>query len=338
MAFLINAYNAFTVEKILTRYPGHQVDLGLRQGLRQSLQGPVLHAARPADSTSTSIEHEILRKDGVYDEPRVHFAVNCASIGCPMLREEAYVAERARARSSRSRRCASCPTARATATAQRQARGLEDLRLVQARTSSRGERSTSRRYADAARRRRRASARGRDSRPPLAFLDYDWALNDARELSIVVPALNEAARHPRRARGARAAARARPRGDRRRRRQRRRHGASSRAPLCDRVIVAPRGRALQMNAGARAADGRCAAVPARRHALCLPDAADVDRSMRLQSHVWGRFDVEIDGRHPLLKVVACVDEPALAPHRHRHRRPGDLRAARRVSRVSRRSR
>ena len=40
------------------------------------------------------IEHEMLRKPGVYDEPRVHYAVNCASIGCPMLREEAFVAAR----------------------------------------------------------------------------------------------------------------------------------------------------------------------------------------------------------------------------------------------------
>ena len=40
------------------------------------------------------IEHGLLRKRGVYDDPRIHFAVNCASIGCPMLREEAYVPER----------------------------------------------------------------------------------------------------------------------------------------------------------------------------------------------------------------------------------------------------
>lgn len=36
----------------------------------------------------------LLRKRGVYDEPRIHFAVNCAAIGCPMLREEAYVSDR----------------------------------------------------------------------------------------------------------------------------------------------------------------------------------------------------------------------------------------------------
>jgi len=91
VAFLINAYNAYTVEKILTRYPDIKSiwDFGkffgnpFRDeffsllGRRMSLDG---------------IEHGILRKR--YREPRIHYAVNCASIGCPMLREEAYVAAR----------------------------------------------------------------------------------------------------------------------------------------------------------------------------------------------------------------------------------------------------
>jgi hypothetical protein len=40
------------------------------------------------------IEHERLRGKRGYGEPRVHFALNCASISCPMLREEAYVGAR----------------------------------------------------------------------------------------------------------------------------------------------------------------------------------------------------------------------------------------------------
>ena len=38
------------------------------------------------------IEHKVLRKK--FNEPRIHFAINCASIGCPALRPEAYVASR----------------------------------------------------------------------------------------------------------------------------------------------------------------------------------------------------------------------------------------------------
>ena len=71
------------------------------------------------------------------------------------------------------------------------------------------------------------------------------------------------------------------------------------AGLCDRVVKAPRGRASQMNAGARAATGD---VLLFLHAdTRLPPGAD---ALALQAPVWGRFDVEIDGRHPLLKAVA----------------------------------
>jgi rSAM/selenodomain-associated transferase 2 len=73
-------------------------------------------------------------------------------------------------------------------------------------------------------------------------------------------------------------------------------------PLCDRVIVAPRGRALQMNTGAREAGGEVLVFLHADTAL-PPDAAEViARSM--EHHTWGRFDVEIEGRHPMLKVVA----------------------------------
>ncbi len=90
-AFLINAYNAFTVEMILTRYP----DLKSIKDLGGLFSGPwskewisLLGLTRSLDN----IEHVMLREKGRYNEPRVHFAVNCASIGCPMLREEAFTA------------------------------------------------------------------------------------------------------------------------------------------------------------------------------------------------------------------------------------------------------
>jgi rSAM/selenodomain-associated transferase 2 len=75
-------------------------------------------------------------------------------------------------------------------------------------------------------------------------------------------------------------------------------------PLCDRVLCAPRGRALQMNAGARAARGRALVF---LHAdTRLPAHADRLVLDCLKGHAWGRFDVEIEGRHPLLPVVACA--------------------------------
>lgn len=91
MAFLINAYNAFTVELILSKYP----DLKSIKDLGSFVQSPwkkkfftLLGEERHLDW----IEHEQLRPN--YADPRVHAAVNCASIGCPALRNEAFSAQK----------------------------------------------------------------------------------------------------------------------------------------------------------------------------------------------------------------------------------------------------
>jgi hypothetical protein len=92
LAFLINAYNSWTVELILTRYP----DLTSIKELGSFFQSPwkkkfisLLGEKRSLDD----IEHGLIRAPGRYNEPRIHFAVNCASIGCPALRWEAYRGE-----------------------------------------------------------------------------------------------------------------------------------------------------------------------------------------------------------------------------------------------------
>jgi len=73
------------------------------------------------------------------------------------------------------------------------------------------------------------------------------------------------------------------------------------APLVDRVIAGPRGRAQQMNAGAAAAQGDAFLF---LHAdTCLPASADEVILQSLQEHLWGRFDVRIEGRSPLLPMV-----------------------------------
>ena len=89
LAFLINAYNAFTIDLILTDYP----DLKSIKDLGSFLRSPwkkefftLFGEPRHLDY----IEHDLIRADGVYNEPRIHVAVVCASIGCPALRNEAY--------------------------------------------------------------------------------------------------------------------------------------------------------------------------------------------------------------------------------------------------------
>jgi rSAM/selenodomain-associated transferase 2 len=78
------------------------------------------------------------------------------------------------------------------------------------------------------------------------------------------------------------------------------------APLADRVANAPRGRASQMNAGARLAAGDVllflhadTRLPPRADRLVLDGLAGSGRA-------WGRFDVYIDGRHRLLRLVAAL--------------------------------
>ncbi len=74
------------------------------------------------------------------------------------------------------------------------------------------------------------------------------------------------------------------------------------APFADRVVAAPRGRAAQMNAGARAASGDALVF---LHAdTRLPPEADRLVLEALGDSLWGRFDVEIEGRHRLLRAVA----------------------------------
>lgn len=90
MAFLINAYNGFTLELILTQYPDLKSikDLG---GLFSSPWRKKFFTLLGKKRTLDWIEHEQLRP--VYKDPRVHAAVNCASIGCPALLNAAYTAD-----------------------------------------------------------------------------------------------------------------------------------------------------------------------------------------------------------------------------------------------------
>lgn len=92
LAFLINAYNAFTLKLIVEHYPLDSIKAigGLLSSPWKQAFIPLLGQRLSLDQ----IEHGMIREPGVFDEPRIHFAVNCASVGCPVLRDEAFVAER----------------------------------------------------------------------------------------------------------------------------------------------------------------------------------------------------------------------------------------------------
>ena len=125
---------------------------------------------------------------------------------------------------------------------------------------------------------------------------------DAR-LAVIIPTLNEAARiraalealAPLRARGHQVIVVDGASDD---------ATAELAAPLCDRVLSAPRGRAVQLNAGARAA--HAGALVFLHADTRLPERADEHILRALEEACWGRFDVRIESRHRLLKLVACA--------------------------------
>lgn len=93
LAFLINAYNAWTVDLILSEYPGIDSirDIGFLPGAAWRRDIVSLFGEQVS---LDDVEHGMIRGWDRFQEPRIHFAVNCAAIGCPALRPEAYVASR----------------------------------------------------------------------------------------------------------------------------------------------------------------------------------------------------------------------------------------------------
>ena len=182
MAFLINTYNGFTLALILTRYP----DLKSIKDLGSVFKSPwkakfftLLGEPRHLDW----IEHEQLRP--LYNDPRVHAAVNCASIGCPALRPQAFTAARLEAQladgmqrfmADRSRNRFNATTGKAEISAifkwfrddfEKGHQGfgkLEDLLAA---------------YADQLADDAPSRARLRSKIIDITFLDYDWTLNAA---------------------------------------------------------------------------------------------------------------------------------------------------------------
>ena len=100
LAFWINAYNAFTIKAIIDHYPikrsftlvgifyAPSNSILQIKGVWTKLQFRALGNMVTLDE----IEHQILRKK--FNEPRIHMAINCASISCPDLRNEAYTPEK----------------------------------------------------------------------------------------------------------------------------------------------------------------------------------------------------------------------------------------------------
>jgi len=90
LAYVINLYNAATLQLIINNYPVKSI-----KNIGSIFKGPwdqpvVMLFGKKI--TLNNLEHDIIRKE--YNEPRIHMVLVCAAKGCPPLRSEAYVAER----------------------------------------------------------------------------------------------------------------------------------------------------------------------------------------------------------------------------------------------------
>ena len=96
-AYWVNVYNALTVKVILDHYPVESIrDIDLSSGWFSS--GPwdkKLLTIEDVEVSLNDIEHRILRP--IWKDPRIHYVVNCASVGCPNLQRKALTAQTAEA-------------------------------------------------------------------------------------------------------------------------------------------------------------------------------------------------------------------------------------------------
>lgn len=94
-AYWINLYNALTVKVVAEHYPVESIrDIDISPGLfANGPWGAELVTVEGEALTLDDIEHRILRP--IWKDPRIHYAVNCASLGCPNLMPQAFTADNA---------------------------------------------------------------------------------------------------------------------------------------------------------------------------------------------------------------------------------------------------
>jgi hypothetical protein len=92
-AYWINLYNALTVDLILSRFPVASIrDINISPGLLvRGPWGAKLFTVESEKISLDDIEHRILRP--IWKDNRVHYALNCASLGCPNLQPVAYTGD-----------------------------------------------------------------------------------------------------------------------------------------------------------------------------------------------------------------------------------------------------
>lgn len=176
-AFWANLYNAKTVAIVLDKYPVRSIkDISLGGGLVATFTGGPWKAkvvkVAGRELSLDDIEHVILR--GTFKDPRVHYAVNCASVGCPNLGTEAFTGARLEAQlDAAARAYVNSPRGIKVADGQVTASSIYNWFQVDFGGSAEGVLQHARRYAEPALKSKLESI------TTIAEFAYDWSLNDS---------------------------------------------------------------------------------------------------------------------------------------------------------------
>ncbi len=177
-AYWANLYNAKTIDIVLDKYPVKSIkEITLGGGLFASLTGGPWKAkvvkVNGIDLSLDDIEHGILR--GIFKDPRVHYAVNCASIGCPNLGREAFVGAKLEAQlDSAARSYVNAPRGISVAAGSVTASSIYSWFQADFGGSSASVLEHVRRYADPGLKQKLAGVTA------ITDFTYDWSLNDAK--------------------------------------------------------------------------------------------------------------------------------------------------------------
>ena len=182
LAFWINAYNAVTVRGILREYPTTSIQNHVARVWGYNIWRDLKLIVGDSRYSLGNIEHAVLRK---MNEPRIHFAIVCASRGCPRLLNEAYSAERLEEQLSRNTVAFFADPTKCSVDAEQNELQLSPILDWFAADFGASTPAMLKRFAIWLPEPVQAVARSKDVR--VTYLDYDWSLNDQATVGPPLP-------------------------------------------------------------------------------------------------------------------------------------------------------
>lgn len=174
LAYWINAYNALTIHGILREYPTSSIRNHTAKVFGYNIWKDLRLTVGDVNYSLDHIEHQILRK---LAEPRIHFAIVCASLGCPRLLNEAYDAQRLDQQLTTNTRMFFSTSANFQYDARRQVIYLSSI-LDWFQTDFGVDQAAMLKYVSSYLPTRPARQAANVGTVEVRFLDYDWNLND----------------------------------------------------------------------------------------------------------------------------------------------------------------